>query len=68
MARRLQCAIPRSYQRWPQARHSRPQDYEKEFTGQEVTSGIHPFSLASILEHGAVLCSGGRGHESTTPG
>eukprot|EP00969_Alexandrium_andersonii_P049462 2171188-Alexandrium_andersonii.AAC.1 len=57
MAQRLQCAIPRSYQRWSQARHSRP-TFEKEFTGQEVTTGIHPLSLASFLEHGAVLCSG----------
>eukprot|EP00969_Alexandrium_andersonii_P242568 10713934-Alexandrium_andersonii.AAC.1 len=66
MVRRLQRAIPRSYQRWSQARRSCPRF--EEFTGQKVTTGIHPLSLASILEHGAVLCSAGVGHEFTGPG
>eukprot|EP00969_Alexandrium_andersonii_P331249 14640730-Alexandrium_andersonii.AAC.1 len=68
MVRRLQCAIPRSYERWSQARLSRPQNFEKEFTGREVCTGIHPLSLASILEYGAVGCSAGAGQEFTFPG
>eukprot|EP00969_Alexandrium_andersonii_P341168 15080449-Alexandrium_andersonii.AAC.1 len=45
-------------------RMSRPQ-YREEFTGEEVLHGIHPLSLASILEHGTIQPSAGRGHEFT---